>query len=163
MPASQTTRYAKITVLVLILAAIAAVCFRNSLGGIEATMTTDGRTAQAEDDLRKEIDSESQGNIALANFRKTDGQANEVFGVKGYNLQFEGDICFRADGVWIARSFGSPTITFSFSKTPVAFGQMNGATKVNTGQRVKIAGTLEGRQSESGWNFGFGECHVVSQ
>lgn len=163
MPESKTGQSVKIIVLLLILAAIAAVYFRDSLGGITAAIATDSKTAQAEDALRKEIDSESQGNIALAEFNKTDGQATETFGVKGYNLKFDGDITFKTSGIWLTRSLGSPTLTFTFSKTPVAFGQMNGATQVHAGDTVKIAGTLEGRQSENGWNFGFGECHVESQ
>ncbi len=56
-----------------------------------------------------------------------------------------------------------PTLTFTFSQTPVAFGQMNGAIKVSAGTSVRIAGTMGGLKSDNGWNFSMSECHVVSQ
>jgi len=152
----------KVAILVILLAAIAAVLFYGSMGELNIGRMADSRTSQAEDALRKEIDSKSQGNIQLTDFKKIDGVATETFGVKGYNLQFEGQITFKSAGIWLAHDFGS-TLAFTFSKAPVAFGQMNGATKVSAGASVKIAGTMEGLKSDNGWNFSMSECHIVSQ
>jgi hypothetical protein len=163
MPESKKAPYGQIAILLALIAAIAAVLFY-SLGGSPGTFVKDAMTAQAEDSLRKEINSESQGNIELAGFAKTDGTATETFGVKGYNLQFSGQIVFKSAGHWLAHNpMAGPNLTFTFSATPVAFGQMNGATKVSAGASAKIAGTMEGLKSDNGWNFNMSECHVVSQ
>lgn len=160
MTDKKAEQYIRTSILCIILAAIAGVFIYDKYGGNVAF----GLTGQAENALRKEIESESQGNIQLADFRKTDGQTSEAFGVKSYSLQFEGEITFSSDGYWLTHNpMAGQSLTFSFSKAPVAFGGMNGATQVHTGSQVKIAGSMEGQKSENGWNFGIDECHIVSQ
>lgn len=160
MSETKAANIAKIIILVAILLAIAIVYVANSPIGHMSF----GMTARAEDALRKEIDSESQGNIELSGFAKTDGQATEIFGVKGYALQFEGEVTVKSDGFWLAHNpMAGPTLTFTFSRTPVAFGALNGASQVHVEQRYRIAGTMTGQKSDNGWNFNMSECHVVSQ
>ena len=155
---------AKIAILIVILAAIAAIIFYHSLDVLPVIIAKDSMSSQAEEALGKEIKFESQGNIVLSDFAKTDGQSTETFGVKGYNLQFSGQIIFKSSGIWLAHNpMAGPTLTFTFSQTSVAFGQMNGATKVVAGATMKIAGTMEGQKSDNSWNFNMSECHVVSQ
>jgi len=160
MSEKNAAKIARIIILIAILLAIAIVYVANSPIG----QMSFGMTGQAENALRKEIDSQSQGNIELSDFAKTDVQAMEVFGVKGYALQFAGEVSVMSDGFWLTHNpMAGPTLTFTFSRTPVAFGALNGASQVHVEQRYRIAGTMTGQKSENGWNFNMSECHVVSQ
>src|SRR5580658_6741504 len=131
MSDQKAANYFKIAVLIAILIAVAVICL-SRIGSF-------GLTGQAEDDLRKEIESQSGGNIQLSNFRKTDGQSGEILGVKAYSLHFEGQITFSSDGYWLTRNPGAgPGLTFTFSRTPVGFGIISGAMQVHAEDQVKI-------------------------
>jgi archaellum component FlaF (FlaF/FlaG flagellin family) len=155
MSDEKGARYFVVIVFIAILIALAVIFLANS-GSF-------GLTGQAQDVLNKEIESESGGNIHLADFRKTDGQSGEVLGVKVYNLQFEGEITFSSGGVWVSQN--GPSLTFNFSKTPLGagYGMLYAETRVHPDDHVKIAGAMTGQKSENGWNFTIGECHLISQ
>jgi hypothetical protein len=118
------------------------------------------KESEAQNTLTQYIDSQSQGQIKLTSFKKTDGQKSEVMGVECYSLSYEADITFASDGFWLAHVYGQ-SLTFNFSKTGVAFGGMNGQTQVHSGDHVKIGGVMQGQKSEKGWTFSVGECHQM--
>lgn len=162
-PKKPASHYVSLTILFLILIAVPIVYFRDSLPFAKAIPAAVGETVdlsgQAEDALRQHIASDSGGQINLSSFRKTDGQDVEMFGVKGYNLKFEGEVTFASSGFWLAHNpMAGGGLTFTFSPTQVAFGGMNGATQVSAGSRVRIAGTMSGQKSESGWHFELSDC-----
>jgi putative oxidoreductase len=153
----KKTSYVKVVALLCIFAAIFLVYFYTKIGS-----NVFGLTGQAEDALHKHIESQSQGNIGLTGFTKIDGQTTEMFGVKGYNLSFEGEITFMSDGVWLTHNpEAGGGLTFSFSKTDVAFSGLNGATRVHSGDQMKIGGVMVGQKSEKSWSFDVGDCHVI--
>jgi hypothetical protein len=123
--------------------------------------------SDAEQSLRQQIDSESGGQIKLVSFNKTDGQEFEVIGVQGYNMDYEAEIEFQADGTWFK---GVQGIGFGFSTQQATPGSMaafenqtvGGGQNVHRGDRIKIAGVMQGEKKESGWKFELGDSHIVS-
>lgn len=117
--------------------------------------------------LRQKIDSESQGQIKLVSFKKTDGQLSVVNAVKIYELDYEAEIEFQTDGTWFK---GMQGMGFGFSTQQATAGSMaafanqmvNGGINVHHGDRVKIAGVMLGDKKESGWVFEIGDSHLVS-
>jgi hypothetical protein len=114
----------------------------------------------AEQSLRQQIDSESGGQIKLVSFQKTDGQKFELNGVQGYNMDYEAEIEFQADGTWFK---GAQGMSFGFSTQQATPGSMaafanqaaNGQN-VHLGDRIKISGVMQGEKKESGWKFELG-------
>jgi hypothetical protein len=126
-----------------------------------------GVAAVAEQELRHEIDAESHGQIQLVSFRKTDGEKSDGM----YELDYEAEITFKADGIWMARdvmNYSHNGLTFSFSQAQPSnvFDQLNnnmsGGSRVHIGNRVKISGAMLGEKKESGWKFQSGDSQVVS-
>jgi hypothetical protein len=130
------------------------------------------QTASAEKVLRERIESESSGQIKLVSFKKTDGQAIEAFGVKGYKMDYEAEIEFQTDGTWqhggIYTKTGGLAFGFATGQPPkegswAAFANTSeGVNNVHRGDRAKIAGVMQGEKKESGWRFESSESHIVS-
>lgn len=162
-PQSNPGRYISVVILIAILLAIGYVCINRFMPSSHlASMfaLTDTKTQAAHDALAGQIASESGGKIVLADFSKTDGQAGETFGVQTYSLTFTGVVAVGANGFWLMHNMGSP-FSFAFSDTAGAFGGMNGATQVHAGNRVRIAGRMDGQKSEQGWHFDLTSCQVA--
>ena len=123
----------------------------------------------AEKALRGQIESASGRQIALVSFRKTDGQQFELAGVKGYKLDFEGEIKFLTDGTWLSGGLGMPTsYEFKPGKTSGDVFQnlrdnIQGGQSVSSGSSVKISGSLTAEKTENGWKFHPAEGHAVSK
>lgn len=126
-------------------------------------------TENAEQTLRQQIQSESKGQIALVSFSKTDGQKVEIMRVQGYKLDFEGEIEFAKDGVWLSQDsydFNHSGLTWALKPaSDNAFqGLMNniagGTTPVKRGDRKRIAGQIVAEKKESGWVFQVGDSRT---
>ena len=125
----------------------------------------------AEQALRRQIESESKGQIALVGFNKTDGQKFESMGIQGYKMDFEADIEFGASGVWLTRdhlnySHGGLTWSLKTASANVMGKVMDstaGGIPVTRATRAKIAGQMTGEKKESGWVFAVGECRLLTQ
>ncbi len=116
--------------------------------------------SDAERVLREEIETVSHGSIKLLSFKKTDGQAGEAFGVKGYKLDFEAVIQSQAQGIWQSDD-GTGKLAFGWTDQDKAFssGLMSqllnqfGGKPLEKGDRAKITGVMVGEKKESGWKF----------
>ncbi len=128
--------------------------------------------SDAEKALSQQIDSESGGQIKLVSFKKTDGQMSVVNAVKHYELDYEADIEFEADGIWLGKDILNHShggLTFSFhpgQSSGNSFEQLNnsiaGGVAVHRGDHIKIAGVMNGEKKESGWKFETEDSHLVS-
>lgn len=171
-PKRDPAQYVRVILLLILLAATAGFILHKGLlsrdlaalgplGSIVAAVDPSAAKAQAaRNDLAGRIASESGGKITLADFQKTDGQANQNFGIEGYSLTFTGVITFGAGGFWEAHYMGSP-FSFNFSTTGMAFGGLNGETRVQAGSQMRIAGRMDGQKSEQGWHFDLTSCQVA--
>jgi hypothetical protein len=125
----------------------------------------------AEQALRRQIESESKGQIALVGFKKTDGQKFEEMGVQGYKLDFEADIEFGASGVWRCQdhlTYGHAGLTWVLKPASQSvMGQVADSTAggipVTRATRAKIGGQMTGEKKESGWVFSVGETRILAQ
>ena len=123
----------------------------------------------AEKALREQIDSASGRQISLISFTKTDGQKFKLAGVKGYKMDFEGEIEFATDGIWLSGGLGMPT-SYEFKPGKPSgnvFQNLNdsiqGGQSVSSGSCVKISGSLTAEKTENGWKFHPAESHAVSK
>jgi hypothetical protein len=122
----------------------------------------------AEKALRERINATSGRQITLISFRKTDGQTFELAGVKGYKMDFEGEIQFVTDGTWLSGGLGMPT-AYEFKPGKLSdnvFQNINdsiqGGQRVSSGSCVKITGSLIAEKTENGWRFDLTESRAVS-
>lgn len=125
----------------------------------------------AENLLRQHIQSASGNKIKLLNFKKTDGRKIEALGIHGYELQYQADIEFEVHGER-QPSDGLEGALLTFQVTNGApWAYIPGVTDLDAGQGrivvergdiVKIAGSMEGQEWESGWKFELGSCKIVS-
>jgi uncharacterized surface anchored protein len=123
------------------------------------------QTDEAEQSLRQKIMTDSEGCMALVSFKKTDGQALETDGVKGYKLTYEAQIQMQRSGIWL-RGLDETSFRFSTNQPDAgswnAFGNtMQNGLAVRVDQIVKVTGTLTGEKSENGWQFHISEQHYI--
>lgn len=129
--------------------------------------------SDAENALRQKIENESRGQIKLLYFKKTDGQKFEENGIKGYKMDYEVEIEFQTDGLWVSGEtmYSGSQGELSFGFTPGqesknSFDQLvnstTGGKQVHQGDFVKIVGVMLGEKKESGWNFEPRENHIAS-
>jgi PBP1b-binding outer membrane lipoprotein LpoB len=111
--------------------------------------------------LEHKIQSQSNGKINLASFKKTNGTGDNNF----YQVEYEAEIEFLADGAWVRGSSLDSSVSFEFSTQQVggnwmaqSIGGVTGATNVKQGQHTTIKGVLKFERTEKGWR---GEDGVV--
>ena len=56
----------------------------------------------AEKVLSQQIESQSGGQIKLVSFKKTDGQKFVENAIQGYKMDYEAEIEFQSDGLWVS-------------------------------------------------------------
>ena len=109
--------------------------------------------------IQERINKESQGRIRLNEFRKTNGVAGELAGMKVYKMEFEARIEFTSVCKWLT---GGPLITsIGFATTPAIVGgnslgqfledTVNAGQIVAQGQEVIISGEIHFVKKENGW------------
>jgi hypothetical protein len=138
-------------------------------GFLMAGCSSSPSAGDAEQVLRQQIDSESNGQIKLVSFRKTDGQKQVVNGVQLYELDYEAEIEFETDGTWLSDIGGGQGISFKLltgADRPTTnlgqFGEMPYSPKdVHRGSRAKISGVMEGEKKESGWKLEVGSKYSI--
>lgn len=118
----------------------------------------------AQEGLRHKIAVESHDQIVLQSFRKTNGrQAGDL-----RYLDYEAEINFRSDGLWLSHDVIHPQLTFTFSKNhpQTVYEQLQnsvaGAIPVRVANRVKIAGTMIAQKTERGWQFVSDNSRILS-
>jgi hypothetical protein len=121
----------------------------------------------AENVLRQQIDSESQGFIKLVSFKKTDGLMSVVNAVQVYEMDYEAEFEFTSSGTWVkgmqGMGFGFSTqVANPGSWAAFANQNVNGGIPVHNGDHVRIAGVMQGIKKESGWKLEQGDSHVIS-
>ncbi len=95
-------------------------------------------SSPAESDARQVLEASSGGLYKITSFHKTNGQASETSGVKGYRLEYEADAeCLKVN--W---NSPYPPLSDSFAGSPQC-------TKV--GEIHKMKGTISFHQTENGW------------
>lgn len=95
-------------------------------------------SSPSESDGRQALEGRSGGLYRITSFRKTNGQASERSGVKGYRLEYEADAeCLKVN--W---NSPYPPLTDAFAGGPqcTAVGQVH-----------KMKGTISFQQTEKGW------------
>jgi PBP1b-binding outer membrane lipoprotein LpoB len=109
--------------------------------------------------LEHKIQSQSNGKINLVSFRKTNGTGDNNV----YQVEYEAEIEFLADGAWMRGSSLDSSVSFEFSTQPVgnnwmaqSLGGLSGATNVKKGQRTTVKSVLRFEKTEKGWRGGDG-------
>lgn len=122
---------------------------------------------QAKEVLQSRIDSQSKGNVKLINFTKTDGQSVNS-GVQGYRLFYTAEIEFEQNGLWTTWAQNgylgfefSPGVHAPQTATMQLLSSVSGDQEMHRGQRITIAGVINGEKSERGWNLSYGANQVV--
>lgn len=123
--------------------------------------------ADGEKALRQQIDSDSQRQIKLVSFKKTDGLMSVSDGVQNYELDYGAEIEFQANGTWFK---GMQGVSFGFSAQQASQGSwaafanqnVNGGITVHSSDRAKLSGNIQFIKKESGWTIVSGDCRVVS-
>ena len=143
---------------------ISVVC----LSGFLLSGCSSSQSDVAEQELRGEIESQSEGHIKLLSFGKTDGQKFELNGMQGYRLDFEAEITFEQDGTWLSGGDWPNRLSFRFSKDRPSSGSIagfmdtiDGGRAAHSGERIRIGGVMLGTKKESGWKFEPSESHVA--
>lgn len=142
-------------VLLLVLLAIAAFYYLNQTTGFSLS----GKPSEASGRIALEarIAKQSQGNIRLVSFSKTNGRDGEIFGRKVYEMDYEAEIEFGQDGSWLK---GDPMSGLGYGFTRERYGgnalaqfaaSIDGAVPVRSGDRQKVSGKLLFGKSERGW------------
>lgn len=95
-------------------------------------------SSPSESDAQQVLEARSGGLYKITGFRKTNGQAFETSGVKGYRLEYEADAqCLKVN--W---NSPYPPLRDDFAGGPQC-------TKV--GEMHKMKGTITFQQTENGW------------
>ena len=95
-------------------------------------------SSPSESDGRQALEGRSGGLYRITSFHKTNGQASETSGVKGYRLEYEADAeCLKVN--W---NSPYPPLTDAFAGGPqcTAVGQVH-----------KMKGAISFQQTENGW------------
>jgi len=119
--------------------------------------------AEAGNVLRQTAVSESQGDIAVTDFRYTDGMDGNLMGVPIYIMEYSATIEFKRACRWVSSPpMGQPSLTFRVSPAPAntgapgATGQFldtlgNPGEVMPQGRIFTIVGTLRFVKKDSGW------------
>lgn len=120
--------------------------------------------ADGNQEVRERIEAEADGRIKLLSFRKTDGQASDVHGVRRYELDWEGEIEFLEDCAWGPFLYSGREAPWQgrFKTLPMSaeVDSRSDSEKrsewlrmraVKKGEKVKCSGSLKYEESESGW------------
>jgi hypothetical protein len=128
--------------------------------------------------LEKKVSDESKKRIRLVTFKKTDGQQQELLGVKLYKLEYECEIEFLQDCKWLTTGIlggghsgfqiAEPTANQSdnskFNWNQFLNDTQNPGTPMKKGERQKIAGAIVFEQTEKGWrSTDAGEMKLISK
>jgi hypothetical protein len=115
----------------------------------------------AQQALRRQIDKGQESRLRLASFRKTDGRAAEVMGVKAYDLMFASRFEFTSDAMFsVGAPFvaeGSEITTAELRKPSSGFSWNDfmagsqGFHPARKGDALEVAGTISFEKRESGW------------
>jgi len=89
--------------------------------------------------VEEQVKDESRGLMKLVSFEKTNGQAFDVLGVKGYSMEYKVVVEFLDDGKWLS----------DFRGTRGTGPGLGKPTK--KGERVTIEGVLRFEKTERGW------------
>ena len=112
--------------------------------------------------MEKRIVSQSNGNIRLVRFTKTNATGDD----NSYQMEFEAEIMFMATGTWTRGSSMDPAVSFEFSPQQMAqtptmgfMAAAMGAENVQHGQHVTIKGVLRFEKTEQGWRGEDGQVY----
>jgi hypothetical protein len=104
--------------------------------------------------LEHRIAEQSHGNIRLVRFTKTNATGNDQL----YQMEFEAEVEFVANGAWSRGNAMDPVVHFDFSPEQVSgnaiaqlMGSIEGAANVRQGQHQTIRSVLRFEKTESGW------------
>jgi len=110
--------------------------------------------------IQERINKESEGRIKLVSFQKTNGQEAELFGVKVYQLNYQGEIEFLEDCKWekgMAVNLGEVHYRTVKAKPGAKDfwqnwdDQMHGRQIMKKGHKEKISGYVVFEKTEKGW------------
>ena len=112
--------------------------------------------------LEKRIQAQSNGQIKLTSFKKTNATGDE----NSYQMEFEAEIEFLSTGTWSRGVNGAPDVSFEFSAGQTQQGGMMGfagsifgATAVKAGEHTTVKGVLRFAKTEQGWRDEAGDVH----
>ena len=119
------------------------------------------RPEMAQKYLENFIRERSVGKIRLAHFKKTDGVASEMFGVKNYTLEYEVKVEILEDGYW---DYNVKIFTF----IPAGEAKKENIypawkySPAKKGEQVFLTGWTSFTKKESGWVYNEGkiEAHL---
>jgi hypothetical protein len=134
------------------------------LSGCSAPDKTAAETA-----LRQEIESQSNGNIKLISFSKTDGQSMDVGGLQMRQINYTAQIEFAQNGTWLSGGWPgklvynfTTKISTSQSVSTRLLESMDLPVRVSEGGHAQIKGTMTGTKKDNGWQFETSESSLVS-
>ncbi len=93
--------------------------------------------------VERRIQDGGNGKIKLLSFKKTDGLAQEVMGMKCYTLMYVSEIEFTADCNWKG----------GYSTTERSDQTLFSGNPVRQGERKTINGSFEFVKTENGWRL----------
>ncbi|MDX2121999.1 MAG: hypothetical protein SF070_13215 [Gemmatimonadota bacterium] len=110
--------------------------------------------------MRALIDSGRHERLELKDFRKTDGQSQELFGVKVYTLEFAGTVQVLARISFNAIAMAQAERLEAFDAVPASANRMaisealmTGQKNACTGDALRLRGQLMFELKESGWRL----------
>jgi hypothetical protein len=123
----------------------------------------------AEAALRHEIDGQSQGNMKLVSFTKTNGQSMSAGGMEIRQIDYAAEIEFEQSGTW--RSGGWPGRLVYYFTTEIHTPQssldamasaIDSPIIVHAQGRAQIQGKMAGTKKDNGWQFQTSESSLVT-
>jgi hypothetical protein len=116
--------------------------------------------AAAREAFRREVEGESQGNIKVVSFVKTDGQSANTFGIESREIDFNAEIEIMRRGTWLSGGWPGRlaynfTTNFQTSSTATMslLESVDAPMLVHHGDQIQIKGTMSGTKKDSGWQF----------
>ncbi len=110
--------------------------------------------SQGQKHIGELIAKNSRGFIKLVDFRKTNGTASELMGVKLYEMEFEADIEFTNDCTWrtnfAAQVAQSPSEGY-WAQYAQSLMRMAGQRNAQKGERATVTGKMQFEKKERGW------------
>jgi hypothetical protein len=100
--------------------------------------------------VESEVNRQSDGRLALVNFKKTDGQASEESGIKRYRMQYEADVKANEDCV----VFKNPRFSDDFmTLSPPNRSGFPAVASLQKEQVMHVTGWVRFEKTEKGWGF----------
>lgn len=106
--------------------------------------------------MKEKIEQESRGAITLAEFTKTNGVYQEVFGVAYYEMEYSMIIQFKRDCWKGGNAFEGHFSDFTvLDAIPTGWAAWNiGSVKgYHKGERITLTGKLNFEKAENGWRY----------